>query len=279
MGYLEPMFDSRRNAPDSETDPNMLGVTDRNDNEKKDSEKKEDVMGTPLLQLGPGPGYTTSYYGDGRRLVAIEATAANPDREASRDGSTRQWWRRAGLSIRRERPTLLDRLLGVDRVEISDEARTLSMRTETPKPALGNALADAARAWIGGQQVALDGLGQVLRRLVQATQATSEPVAVGIAGGAMRTIRRPDGGFVLPPSSSPAEIVRKEGRFESDPQAAQDSSADPGLARHSGLFPDDAGTRRRSRHQQGHRVRACRSLDQEGRAQSRAQQGTLFVHL
>ena len=65
---------------------------------------------------------------------------------------------------------------------------------------------------------------------------------------------------------------------ESDPETTEDSATHPGLPRSSWLFPDDAGTRRRDRREQGDGLRARRGADQKGRAHSRAQQGTLFVN-
>ena len=48
------------------------------------------------------------------------------------------------------------------------------------------------------------------------------------------------------------------------------------LPQQQGLFPDDAGDRKRTRRQQSHGLRARRGADREGCAGAQAQQGSLF---
>ena len=57
-----------------------------------------------------------------------------------------------------------------------------------------------------------------------------------------------------------------------------DSQDHPRQPRGAWLFPNDAGNRRRTESQQGHRFRAHRNTHTQGRARARAQQGTLFNH-
>ena len=68
------------------------------------------------------------------------------------------------------------------------------------------------------------------------------------------------------------------GTDESDTKATENSEADPRFTSSAGILADDARARRRDRSQQGHRVRARRSVDQKGRPGSRAEQGSLFVN-
>ena len=76
------------------------------------------------------------------------------------------------------------------------------------------------------------------------------------------------------------EPIRKNSHASStqpDTQTVAHCPARPRRPRRAWLFADDAGTRRRSRRQQGDGLRARRSPDQKGRAAARAKQGTLFV--
>jgi hypothetical protein len=90
-------------------------------------------------------------------------------------------------------------------------------------------------------------------------------------------VGRPARRFPFAQSIARWASAREASAYEPHAQATEDSEIDPRLARPERLFADDAGARRRTRRQQGHGLRACRSAYSQGRAAPRAEQGTLFV--
>ncbi len=289
-------------------------------------------MTIPLVQTGPGGQYITSYLPHGRRIVAYtglagQLAAANnqPDGESAggfTPGFTAQNHRHAHEQAadessdctRRTKPTLLARLLGIDRVELSRAAiRQLQGQNSrascaaaasahshpqrhqqdqaSPPPAVAaSTLAGAASAWLSNQ-------GVVLQQWRSAAEQLAAPLAAIASGQNARVALVADAscvpvvvvkdidwrhsqrgcGLAHPSPSQPPSA--EEDRHESHTQAAQDPSVDSRVTNRSGLFANHAGTRRRTRRQQGYGIRARRSADQERRAQARSQQGTLFVHL
>jgi hypothetical protein len=85
----------------------------------------------PLITLGPGGSYNTAFIPRGSRLLAVSPAAPLPDHpqarsETHRDAAGHSSFHqpRASAAPSPARPaTLLDRLLGIDRVEISEPAR------------------------------------------------------------------------------------------------------------------------------------------------------------
>lgn len=120
---------------------------------------------------------------------------------------------------------------------------------------VGRETAGASRAWSGAG----------------ARQKEHSPLA---KGGAGQGSEKAHGQHA--PGSDGARAERNVGH-EPHTEAAQDSSAHPGLARASGVFAHDAGAGRRAGRQQGDGVRARRGAHQEERPGARAEQGTLFV--
>jgi len=286
-------------------------------------------MSIPLLQTGPGGAFTTAYIARDARLVAITG-AARPiasgnatDTESGAAGGSgagrfASSFRRMLAAHRASKSSLagaadaprsmLDRILGVDRVEISPQALTAARRSLAPdamsqaREGVAFAMIEAAKAWMSAQHAALEQATGLIRRLrAEATMLMPQRRADFADGLAVPlAVRSSPRGFAAIASIEvarfdPADSGRVPSRYAGsnrftmgatlgashEPYATsvEDPAVDSRIAHRSWLFADDAGTRRRTRHQQGHRIRARRGADQEGRAQARSQQGSLFVHL
>jgi hypothetical protein len=291
-------------------------------------------MSMPLLQIGPGGTYTTTYVPRGRGLVAITGDLAAPrsgngEQDASSSssdaGSGLSAFRRmlrarrlTGAVVERAAPgmqrrTLLDRVLGADRVEISARAamraagqsqratNASEVMAETVAAAGGiaSAMLEGARAWLAAQRAVLEQAMGLLARLGQQFSITQFAHSAGVPAAILAGARSGKGFALATRLSTPfaiawdgesrtgasaSRLIARAntvlgGSHESHTETTQDSATDSRIAHRAGLFADDAGTRRRTRHQQGHRVRARRGAHQERRAQARSQQGSLFVHL
>ena len=70
-----------------------------------------------------------------------------------------------------------------------------------------------------------------------------------------------------------------ESSHESHAEATVSPAAHSRIETRAGLFPDDAGTRRSTRRQQGHGLRTRRRTRTKRNRQARAEQGSLFVNL
>jgi hypothetical protein len=156
-------------------------------------------MTHPLIQTGPGGAYSIQYLANGSRLVALaaapdglESASARRDagsngaggngaspgrRRASADVRSDSHDARAGLDIvvSSRHSTLLDRLLGIDRVEISARAlvaervanqgdASLSAVTQAAATQV-DAVWHAARSWLNGQHTAIRRVAEVLATL------------------------------------------------------------------------------------------------------------------
>lgn len=154
-------------------------------------------MTIPLVQTGPGGTYTTRYLPQGSRLLAVTGGGAGPVAVAGpaagnaggrSGGGVLFRRRRRGLEATRSR-SLIDRLLGIDRVELSRQALE---RTEDRLPdgvawtgPVPHPLSAAASSWLQGQRLLLDQIARKLRSLA----AAAPPVAACPAIGSV-TVRR-----------------------------------------------------------------------------------------
>src|SRR5687767_10412760 len=280
-------------------------------------------MSLPLIQTGPGGHYMTSYIPNGKRLVAVsgivERLSPSDNWQSSSRGTLCNWndgaAAKAQTSSRGQCGTLLDRLMGIDRVEISEAALVAAALAPSGDVHVGahasvdgvfGSLIEAARTWLAAQSRAITMVQQMFRELaapiasgecrlavIAAAQMTGRLPAVSsrTVNGRIRQIVtrvRIDGiridGTERVGVGPGAEISlghnkEEEQRYEPHTEAAQDFAVDSRFTNRSWLFANHAGARRRARHQQGDRFRARRSAHQKGRLEARSQQGSLFVHL
>ena len=142
-------------------------------------------MSIPLLQTGPGGSYVTSYVPRGNRLLALrsqeftdEGLSDGSERRGHRYGSAPQPSPRTTPALFSVGPeTLLDRLVGIDRVSTRVRSAVPSLQ-----PASGQAhLMNAASRWLAGQIHALHRLHTSLSALstlsTLSTRSTWRPLA------------------------------------------------------------------------------------------------------
>ena len=244
----------------------------------------EQWMSFPLITTGPGGVYTTRYVPHGSRLLAVDGDESSQHGEEetgqprSRYEDADQFIARHRQKMNRDTPrpptaaagprTLLDRLLGIDRVVLSPEA--LAARTDpTIEPVAtcmgSGGLHAAARSWLSGQLTVLD---QVHRFLEQLRPRPAFACLDGAAHPCVFDVVRPN-----------RTIGLQEYSDEPHSQATQNPPTDPGLTSSQRLLANDARARPRTRRQQSDRLRARRSADKKRRIAARGEQGSLFVHL
>ncbi len=240
-------------------------------------------MAVSLVTLGPGGVYSTQYIPRGSRLLALE-TADKDSQQSTENGFDRYdrsdssygFAKHQSASASVDQPlkfgprTLLDRILRIDRVTISQEAAEFSaaVDTTTSKPISMGVVAihQIARSWLSGQLVVLEQLHILFDRL-QPQSALSGVGANALPASTFDALQH----F--------AAVDAEENYNEPNPQAIEDSSTNKRLSTRSRLFADDAGAGKRTVRQQSYRFRARRSAYKKGSFAARSQQGSLFVHL
>jgi hypothetical protein len=200
----------------------------------------------PLLSLGPGGDYRVEYLRNGRNLTAVHQS----------HGTTQT----PGTPLKMPQLGLLDRILGILRVRIPVEtvppqdvhhsARTRPVTRKSPKTDTNDMLQSVRnhlqRGAVGGFGLTPKGRRTMTARNINDIAALLE---------------------------NPLETYTRV----TDPETSGNLSSDPRRTNEPGLFPDTPGTGSAARREPGHRARARRTTHQERRANSRDEQGTLFI--
>ena len=191
-------------------------------------------MSFPLITTGPGGIYTTRFIPRGSRLLAVCGDQTPQDAEGEADRRSTQQHSADPRSARQRRgiegatspgpapavapQTLLDRLLGIDRVVLSPQP-VAAAAGSTGEPIVGwpgsTALTTAARAWLKGQ---LTAIGQLHRFFEQLCPR----LAIAPVGWAVRPC-------VFDVVRATRTIAIQENPDESHSQAAANPPNDPGV--------------------------------------------------
>jgi hypothetical protein len=236
---------------------------------------KDSVMAIPLVMTGPGGDYVNQYRPRGKRIVRTQGQQG----ETESNGGHTAW-----SKLPKRKPSAREQPLSVGPATAQPDR--FEHTEPTPQPGLyrPNSADPKHGASAQSPQASMAVLSEVIGAWLQAQRRslvrmseqtlTLKPISDDAHQRAVaKVLRDLENVGAL---TAPLEKHHELDPHQSHAQADEHPHPHPRPAAGTRLFPDDAGTRRRTGRQQGHHLRARRGADQKRRLAAAGQQGTLF---